>query len=108
MGVIHNSPHPIEPPMGATRTAPAAPRRFKPGLVLEAQFQLAPDHASPFSLCGKQSRDGLDRPGRKGRSAGTLRRASAFEHEIMHNTNLMQQHSTKPGTSEAASATLPP
>ena len=37
-GVIHNSPHPLEPPIGAIRAAPASACRFQPGLVLETQI----------------------------------------------------------------------
>jgi hypothetical protein len=36
--------------VSTTRTAPASALWSKPGLVLKAQFQLAADHSSPFSL----------------------------------------------------------
>jgi len=55
-GVSDNSPHSLEPPIGATGTAPASDRGFKPRLVLEAQLQLATDHGSPFSLPGGRAR----------------------------------------------------
>ena len=48
-GVIHDSPHLLEPPVRAARTAPASARRSEPRLVLKTQFQLAADHTSPFS-----------------------------------------------------------
>lgn len=34
--LIHHAPHPLKPKVGATRTAPASARRFKPGPILKA------------------------------------------------------------------------
>jgi len=51
-GVVDDSPHPVEPPVGPTRTVPASVCGFEPRLVLKTQFQLAADHGSPLPFVG--------------------------------------------------------
>jgi hypothetical protein len=57
---------------------------------------------------GKLARDRPGRPAQTRSPAAALDRASASEHEIMHNTNPMQKHTTIMGTSEGALVNLRP
>ena len=57
---------------------------------------------------GKLARDRPGRPAHTRSPAAALDRASASEHEIMHNTNPMQKHTTIMGTSEGALVNLRP
>ncbi len=63
-GVIDDSPHLLEPPIGASQTAPASPSRLKPRRVCKSQFQLATDHGAPLLSSKASAREHPSGPGK--------------------------------------------